>query len=429
MNNQTVYWLWIQQQIGYASNKISSILSKYTFAEDFYRASLEDKLSCGCFKPADKSRLLELSLDTASAVMTLCKKRNINIITIGDADYPERLRQIPSPPVALYIKGNTHVLSDDLSIAIVGTRNATPYGRNNAFDFGYNLAKNGVTVVSGGALGIDTASHQGALQAGGKTVCVLGCGIDYGYLRENEPMRNEIAHYGAVVSEYPPDYPASRFTFPQRNRIISGLARGVLVVEAGMRSGSLITANIALEQNRDVFAIPGNIRSDVSFGTNRLIKDGAKPVTEVADILEEYIGINNDVYFEETQDILTPFNYNVEENLRGKRSKNSSKRDSKTSTVEEEKEINTKTIKQAEIDKNTEKTLPQMTDEDFSDLSKNARKILTLFDENEIHIDTITEKSGLSVGAVHSAMTELEMNDLIESLQGRMYKRLVVLPL
>lgn len=426
MNNQTVYWLWIQQLIGYASNKISAILEKYTFAEDFYRASLNDKLSCGCFKLADKAKLSDLSLRTAADIMKRCEACKIDIITIGDVDYPERLANIPSPPVVLFVKGNKQVLSDELSIAIVGTRSATPYGRKNAFDFGYNLSKNNVTVISGGAVGVDTASHKGALRAKGKTVCVLGCGIEYGYLRENLPMRNEITLKGAVVSEYPPDYPASRFTFPQRNRIISGLAKGVLVVEAGERSGSLITANIALDQNHDVFAIPGNISSDVSFGTNRLIKEGAKPVTEVADILEEYIGINDDVYFEASQENLSLFNYEEEKINKAKKEKNNTTAASMTAKSKEKKEINN--VKKNE-EAEAESSLPQMTDEDFSELSENARKIICLFDENEIHIDTITEKSGLSVSEVHSAMTELEMNDCIESLQGRMYKLSVALPM
>lgn len=427
MNNQTVYWLWIQQAIGYSSNRISKILEHYTFAEEFYRSSFEDKLACGCFGKGDLSALKNLSLDKAAAIIKRCERCNIDIVTIGDIYYPDRLKNIPDPPVALFVKGDASVLSDDLSIAMVGTRSATPYGRKTAFDFAYNLSKNGVTIISGGALGIDTCSHRGALQAGGKTICVLGCGLEYGYLRDNEPMRREIAKNGAVVSEYPPDMPASRFTFPCRNRIISGLAKGVLVVEAGERSGSLITANLALEQNRDVFAVPGNAAKSVSFGTDRLIEDGAKSCTSAYDILEEY----NKRYVSDKMcpppvvkiEPLTLFeseeNQSVDINRKDNKISKSNKEKNK------KKSGNGKSGKEIDKDKDKDswsEPIPKLSDDELCDLSENAKIIIRLFDENEIHIDTITEKAGLPIGAVHSAVTELEMFDFIESLQGRRYK-------
>lgn len=423
MNNQTIYWLWIQQAIGYSSNRISQILERYTFAEDFYRASFEDKLACGYFGRGDLSALKNLSLDKASAVIKRCEQCNIDVVTIGDINYPERLKNISDPPAALFVRGNTSVLSDDLSVAMVGTRSASPYGRKNAFDFAYNLARNGVTVVSGGALGIDTCSHRGALQAGGKTVCVLGCGLEYNYLRDNEPMRKEIAKYGAVVSEYPPDMPASKFTFPRRNRIISGLAKGVIVVEAGERSGSLITANLALEQNRDVFAVPGNAKNSVSFGTDKLIADGAMSCTSAYDILAEY----NKRYVSDKMcsppvksEPITLFDFeenqtHITEKKAKKISKKKEKKKSNSDKLTEEKKFEEDKEKQ-------DGALHKITDEELCDLSDNAKTVIRLFDESEIHIDTITEKSGLPIGAVHSAVTELEMFDFIESLQGRRYK-------
>lgn len=435
MNNQTIYWVWLQQALGYGSNKISSVMEKYTFAEDFYCASLDDKLHCGGFRKSDVRLLSDLSLANAAAVIKRCNKSGIEIVTIGDADYPELLMNISAPPIALYVKGDISLLSSDLAIAMVGTRNATPYGKRAAFNFGLELAKRGITVVSGGAVGIDSYSHRGALQAGGKTVCVLGCGIEYDYLKKNEELRNNIAKTGALVSEYPPDYPASRFTFPQRNRIISGLAKGVLVVEAGVKSGSLITANLALEQNRDVFAVPGDISSDVSYGTNRLIKAGAKPVTEIADILEEYYGITDN----EIKNVLRPksASYNgyislfdcVEGNNPDNKAEEKKENKVKENTVKENK-VKENKHKESTKDVNTcdektkakEEKLPILSDEDFSELSENAQRVLRLFKDEKIHIDTVTEQTGLSVGAVNAAITELEMSDCIISLEGRMYK-------
>lgn len=415
MNDQTIFWVWLQHVLGYGSNRITSVTDRYTFAEDFYRASLEDKLKCGCFKKSDIGKLSDLSLDNAAAIIERCGKCGIEIVTFGDVNYPMQLMNIASPPAALYVKGDVSVLTSKLAIAIVGTRSSTPYGRKAAFDFGFNLAKNGVTVVSGGAVGIDTCSHKGSLQAGGSTICVLGCGIEYDYLRENANLREVISKHGALVSEYTPDYPPSRYTFPQRNRLISGLTHGVLIVEAGERSGSLITANLALEQNRDVFAIPGSINSSVSFGTNKLIKLGAKPVTEVSDILEEYsyekfITAEKPIPKEE----LSLFDF-YEENKNSKNRK-------------EKKDKKNNAAKYAEKTCTEETKLPVLSDEDFSGLSENAQKILSLFGKikkDKIHIDTVTEKTGLPVSAVQAAITELEINDCIISVEGRMYKAAV----
>ena len=172
---------------------------------------------------------------------------------------------------------------------MVGTRDATISGKKIAFSLSYQLARAGTIVISGGARGIDTAAHKGALQAQGKTVCVLGCGLDYPYLMENAGLRDWIAESGAVISEYPPDMPGSKAAFPIRNRIISGLSCGVLVVEAAAKSGSLITADLALEQGRDVFAVPCGIDNPVSRGVNTLIKNGAVPVSSAAELLEQYL--------------------------------------------------------------------------------------------------------------------------------------------
>lgn len=208
------------------------------------------------------------------------------ILTLGDADYPPALLEIPDPPSLLFVRGNAELLKQG-GIAIVGSRNATPQGIRDAEAFARHLAAQGCCIISGLALGIDAAAHRGALAAGGGTVAVTGTGPDRLYPARNRDLALEIAAHGVIVSEFPLGTPAQAANFPRRNRIIAGLSRGVLVVEAALESGSLITARLAGEQGREVFAIPGSIHSPVARGCHRLIKQGAKLVETAADILEE----------------------------------------------------------------------------------------------------------------------------------------------
>ncbi|MDD3725966.1 MAG: DNA-processing protein DprA, partial [Candidatus Ratteibacteria bacterium] len=203
-----------------------------------------------------------------------CEENNISIISIEDASYPRLLKEIYNPPLILYVKG--HLPADsDICIAIVGTRNPSVYGMRMTEKFAEQLSLYGITVVSGMAKGIDTSAHKGALKAGGKTIAVTGCGFMYCYPKENLSLSKEIVKTGAVITEFPSFITPKPENFPQRNRIVSGMCRGVLVVEAGQKSGALITANLALEQGRDVFALPGRADDLTSRGTNHLIKEGA----------------------------------------------------------------------------------------------------------------------------------------------------------
>lgn len=215
----------------------------------------------------------------------------IEEISIESQDYPEQLKEIYGPPLKLYVLGNKQVLKEK-SIAIVGARKATEYGKNVAMKISRQLSEKGINIISGLAVGIDSFAHLGTLQENclGKTIAVLGSGLDTIYPKENiELARQIIKAGGCLVSEYQVGTSASKLNFPQRNRIISGLSKGVLVVEAGEKSGSLITAEFALEQGREVFAIPGNINKENSKGTNNLIKQGAKLITSCEEILEEII--------------------------------------------------------------------------------------------------------------------------------------------
>jgi DNA processing protein len=208
------------------------------------------------------------------------------ILTLADSRYPRHLLEIPDPPALLYVVGEVGLLSSP-ALAVVGSRNATPQGIENARNFARTLSDSGLTIVSGLALGVDGAAHAGGLQGRGSTIAVLGTGIDIVYPKRNEALANEISLRGALVSEFPLGTPPKTANFPSRNRLISGLSRGCLVVEAAIDSGSLITARLAVEQGRDVFSIPGSIHSPLSKGCHALIKQGAKLVETAQDVLEE----------------------------------------------------------------------------------------------------------------------------------------------
>ena len=217
--------------------------------------------------------------------LALIAQYGFSVVTLYDDAYPHNLRYIPDKPIVLYLKGRCQD-EDNLAIAMVGCRRPSFYGIEQAERFAKEFAQRGITVVSGMARGIDTCSHEGALKAGGRTIAVIGSGLGNMYPPENEALAQRISASGAVVSEFPIHAEPKRFNFPRRNRIISGLSLGVLVVEAGRNSGSLITARFALEQGRDVFALPGKVDAVQAFGTNALIKDGACLVSGIEDIIE-----------------------------------------------------------------------------------------------------------------------------------------------
>jgi DNA processing protein len=224
--------------------------------------------------------------DAVIAALAWAQEPGNTILCLADGAYPPALLDIHDPPVLLYCKGEVPRLSA-FSLAIVGARSATPQGLANASAFARSLSRAGITIVSGLALGIDAAAHEGALQGAGGTVAVIGTGADRIYPARNQALARRIAEAGVIVSEFPLGTPALAHNFPRRNRLIAGLARGVLVVEAALGSGSLITARLAAEQGREVFAIPGSIHSPLSKGCHRLLRDGAKLVETAEDILEE----------------------------------------------------------------------------------------------------------------------------------------------
>ena len=270
--------------------KIKILLSAFGTAENAWKASLTDlQKVLKNINLAEKIFLKKQTVDPDVEWNNL-QKADIQVIDFLNSNYPKLLKEIHNPPYLIYTRGKL-IFNQLPAIAIVGSRKFSNYGKQLADTFSYNLAKSGFVIVSGLALGIDAIAHQGALRSAGKTIAVLGGGIDDEsiYPRTNFGLAQEIIHQdGLIVSDYAPGTPATNLTFPARNRIIAGLTLGTLVIEAGEKSGTLITAKMALESNREIFAIPGSIFSPTSIGTNNLIKSGAKIVTCVQDILEEF---------------------------------------------------------------------------------------------------------------------------------------------
>ena len=266
--------------------KINAIISFFKDPQKILQVKRKDLEEVPGLTNKDIETILKRrSSDILDEELKLIKSEGIRVIDLFDKDYPQRLKEISYPPLVLYIKGDTEVLNK-LIFAIVGTRLPTRYGVGMAEKFAYELSLLGLVIVSGLARGIDTAVHKQAIKDG-ESIAVLGSGFKHIYPRENHGLARAIAKKGAVISEFPLKQPPFKENFPRRNRIISGTSKGVLVVEAGLRSGALITARRACEQNREVFALPGEADSPVSRGTHLLIKEGAKLVDSVEDILEE----------------------------------------------------------------------------------------------------------------------------------------------
>lgn len=283
------YWIWLSRIQGLGSVRKKRLLEEFIDPEVIWNLKFKDIIKLDGFGEKIAREILNPKYrENLERYIEYMEKYNIRLLTIYDKEYPNRLRNIYDSPVTLFAKGDVHILNDD-SIAIVGCRDCSTYGAKVAKDIAYELGNNGINIVSGMARGIDSLAHIGCLKSKAKTIAVLGCGLDRIYPKENIELYNEIIKSGGVVlSEYIIGTKPNRLNFPQRNRIISGLSDGIVVVEAKQKSGTLITVDFALEQGKNIFVVPGNITSDNSIGTNELIKQGAKCITCIKDILEEY---------------------------------------------------------------------------------------------------------------------------------------------
>ena len=320
--------------------------------------------------------IVAFSYESLKKELALAKKLGVTVVTLKDNTYPKNLKEIYDPPLCLYVKGALSS-ADTLALAIVGSRRASFYGLSCAEKFAYALAQYGITVVSGLARGVDTHAHTGALKAQGRTLAVLGSGLNSLYPQENTKLAEKIAVCGAVVSEFPLNTEPFARNFPRRNRVISGLSLGTIVVEAAKNSGALITADFALEQGREVFAIPGKVDSATSVGTNRLIKQGAKLIESVEDVLEE-------------------LKTKLKECL----------------TLEKEN----KAVEPVTVKKEKEDTLSSV-------LSEDEKAVYGLIGDTPRYADELIEQTSLSSSRVIAVLLKLEMEHVITQLPGKMFIR------
>lgn len=382
-------WLWFATACIPGSSYAGKLLSSFDSAEDVYDYDFAVSNDFEHLPPNVLSALSQKSLSTAQKLYEYCDEHDIGLLPYCDRRYPAKLRMIKHPPALLYYIGRLPDFGNYVTIASVGTRSCTEYGLKAAERICYDLARAGVAVVSGMALGVDAASHIAALNANGLTIAVLGSGVDVIYPRGNEELYHQICRNGLVLSEYPPLSSASKTTFPERNRIISGLCNGVLVVEADQKSGALITAKDALFQGRDLFAVPGNIFSPTSAGTNQLVQDGAKLVTDAYDILVEYQDIHGDKL------IL------------------GSARTAPALSLKPAKAASSQKIKTTPQDKN--KKIKQVL------LSENEKAVFNTLSPMPMSADAIAQVCALPTGKVVSILMALEIKQLVKELPGGQY--------
>lgn len=382
MEERILYWLWLTTARGISNPDITALWEQFDSIEEIYNT--DDYSNVLGVRPYTKRLLKNKSLKTAERAFKASQKTDMKILTFDDPSYPDSLRTIPSPPYVLYLRGEVMNWDRLLSIGVVGTRDCTEYGIKVTNDIARGLAEKGVTVVAGMARGIDSVAARAAIAAGNKTIAVLGCGADIIYPPENAELMHKIIENGAVISEYPPGYPVRPSNFPWRNRIISGLSRGVVVTEAPKKSGALITANYALEQGRDVFSVPGSVEKDTCVGTNSLLTKCAKAVTCADDILEEYV-------------------YAIER-----------------LKIEKPKSFKTFISKKKEPVNNEIRL--SLDEKRYAGLSEEEKTIISLLLEKNMHVDDIARMCKVEAARLTPMLSMLEFGGYIQKIPGNNYK-------
>jgi DNA processing protein len=383
---------------GIGNHTIRRLLAAFGSAEKSVAATSAELAQIDGLTPDVRQQLIDgRSHAPLAQELELIQQHQCHIVTINDDAYPPLLKQIHDPPVLLYIIGE-FPLQNAPSIAIVGSRSPTEYGKTISHQLSHQLAERGITVVSGFARGIDTCVHRGALEAGGRTVAVFGCGLSIIYPETNRALAGEIIESGALISEFPMTMPPRGNNFPRRNRVISGLTLGTLVVEASDRSGSLITARHAAEQGREVFAVPGQIFSNVSRGTHSLINQGATLINSVDDLLDalphDYTKVLGG---ESTEPTRQP----------APRRNQDSKRSDKAARSQPAEE------------KSTLASQPKAKTE--LSLTPNEQVVLSAIDADSVHIDEITRVTQLPIGKVSSLLVMLELKGVVQQLPGKQF--------
>ena len=436
MKDEILYWIWLSERCGVASKDLPRLCEKFDSPFEIYRMEEEEIERIEGIAQSTKQRLFDKSLTGSYDIMRYCKEKRVDVVTYKDSRYPSRLRNIQDPPALLYVLGRLPNMDDRLCIGIVGTRKMSEYGRDTAYKISYELASANAVVVSGMALGIDGVAACGALSSGGDTVAVLGCGIDVVYPKEHSRLKNEIARRGAVVTEYPPFEKPHGYNFPKRNRIISGLCQGVLVVEGSSESGALITAKRAIDQGREIFALPGKINESNSEGPNELIKDGATLVLSAEDILVEYDFLYRDCIdykgLRVARQRCVPVDralarYGVSD-IYSRKNSYRAPRINDGAVAEHNGAVNTGAdpAPVAEATKKVEKTSPAVSDnsaELLSGLDETSRRVFEALPMDKAVSPDGIAIDGVGIGEIITALTMLEISGLCQSLPGGLYVR------
>ena len=414
-----LHWIWLAHRPGLSDRGRAALLQRFQDPEDIFYADRKTLAEVEGLSGTGLEALGDKGLDEAQSILKICRDKKLGILTFQDAAYPRRLRNISDPPAVLYYKGQIPDLESCPAIAVVGTRKASAYGLTTAKRMGYQIARCGGIVVSGMAYGIDGMATAGALTAGSPAVGVLGCGVDVVYPMSNRSLFRDMEEYGWLVSEFPPGYPPSRWTFPKRNRIISGMCNGVLVIEAPEKSGSLITARQAAEQGRDVFAVPGNIDLPSFQGSNQLLRDGAIMVSSGWDVVSEYEGLYpNSVRKELGQCRQTACPEEVQF------AADSGKQYEKVAQdIQKPKQIRNLKKKLDKIDKkdidNTASRPYSVVDTDSIPLSDEERSVVQILEQGERLVDDVIAQTGLPAGKLLSLLTMLELKGVVRRLPGK----------
>ena len=408
-----IHWLWLSMRPAVSDRVRAELLQHFQDAEDIYFADDQAFGMVDGMSEETAASLQDKDLTQAQQVLEECNRKHISILTYRDAAYPNRLRNISDPPVVLYYKGRLPDFDGLPLIAVVGTRSASSYGLTIAKRMGSQIAACGGIVVSGMAYGIDGMAMRGALSAGSPVVGVLGCGVDVVYPLSNRALFADTEQCGCILSEFLPGTPPTKWNFPKRNRLLSGLSCGVLVVEAPEKSGALITAARAAEQGRDVFVVPGNIDTASCAGSNALLRDGAIAVGSGWDVLSEYEALFPDKIHRSTG-ISRQNAYPDEVLLAAQEGENSRLK------------VAQKAKKVATCQPKNKKEIDKAKNSQYSDaeaktpaLSENEAKIVSLVRQGKILVDDIIAETGMPAGAVLAVLTMLEVKGVIARLPGK----------
>lgn len=411
------HWIWLAHRPGVSDRMKAELMTHFCDPEDIFYADESTLCQFPALTQEALAGLLERDLTGAEEILAACSRKQLHILTYRDAAYPARLKNIPDPPMVLYYKGQLPELDAYPTIGIVGTRQASAYGLTAAKRLGYQIGKCGGIVVSGMAFGIDGTAMSGALTAGGKTVGVLGCGADIVYPLSNRTLFRDVEQYGCILSEFAPGQPPAKWTFPKRNRIISGLSNGVLVVEAPERSGALITASLAAEQGRDVFVVPGNIDVPSCTGSNRLLREGGILVSSGWDVLSEYQGMFPDkIRREETPVRMTA--YPEEVRAAAAQAEPAPLKVAQNSALPGTESNLKKNLEKKFID-NPASTAYSDLNVEVSGLNEEERTIAAALSGGPRLVDDVIAETGLTTGRLLGILTMLELKGIVKRLPGK----------